>query len=179
MDWPKIKSIFIVLLLVVDCILGGYYFYDKKTEQDSLDQSIKNVIEFVGEEGIDVKCEIPTERPELYLLSVTLTEGNADNLYYMDGEFKVDIVGRDGLSAVIESEGGSKKQVDTASKSIIKFYQSLSKDEKSRGCTIDHIELVYLIELDDTAQTGQKDTASPAWKIVTSLGIYYFNAYTE
>jgi len=176
-DWSKAKTILIFVLLIVCLILSGILVNEKMAERKALEDAVEETKIYLKSQGIDLKTDIPLDRPSLPVLFVEYEENTgSDALSY--GDYMVYTASGSSKGYTIKSEGESKAKVISANTALLSAV--LSKLETGKELTITKVELVYYIDAETyQGMPASSDTAIPAWRIETKDGVFYINAYAN
>ena len=179
MDWYKAKTVLIIALLITCLILGGVLVLRHSAQIKADRQAAEAVLEYLKDQGVSVECTLPAERPSLPVLFVELAakdSGKEALASYkklpVESNLKSSI-------PVLSAEGDKKAKIGTAGSALL---QACTETENGvgvnalSGLRINSVELVYYIGA-QSEEKGAKDTAIPSWKIDTSRGLFYINAY--
>ena len=177
MDWSKAKTILIIALLIV-CILLGSLLGIKEIERKKLDAStLEQTKKYLESLEIEYNKDIPLSRPLLPVLFVeykggeTKTENPSYKGYPVCGGSETE------MPCSIKEAGKKKARIMSASAALLQFIGDLHGD--TDGLSIENISLIYYIDNSLYAESSGNDTAIPTWKIESSAGNYYINAYSQ
>lgn len=178
MDWNKAKTILVIALIITNIIIASVYFSELHDEQKMRDFAAASAAEYLVSCGVQLNCEIPSKDVRLPVLFVSFSEdGDARPLSYKG--YPVELSGSGAVSSF--STGAAEGSVSSASSALIRFVSGLFELSSIQldGLSIDSIELVYWINRGSFAASAEEDTAIPYWKIGTSSGIVYVNAFSD
>ncbi|MCQ2551761.1 MAG: hypothetical protein MJ148_00210 [Clostridia bacterium] len=171
MDWSKAKSVLIIALLAVCLLLSGILLEGKLADSKKEKIAIEETKEYIKSIGAELSTEIPLDRPALPVIFVEYDE-KAEGLTYKD--YKVYAGAKEASGYSLSKEGESSAKVIPAH---IALLQAVSNAENKTEIT--SIELVYYIDTSVYSGSPNSDTAIPAWRVETSNGTYYVNAYAQ
>lgn len=171
MDWSKAKNVLIAALILTNIVLGQFYYDSVKQAKLEEDAAAVSTEAYVKSLGIELTAQIPKETPKLPVLFVKIKPG--DSVHEYEG-YVIETEGASGVCAEALRSGSTKAEVLTASSAMHKLVSALSD---CSGLEISEIELVYWVDRSEYGNATGEDTALPAWKFVSSDGIYYVNAY--
>jgi regulatory protein YycI of two-component signal transduction system YycFG len=177
MDWSKAKNIIIVVLLAANVLIGANYLEHNVREKQQLRQAADDTAAFLQQEGITVEARIPQQAEKLPVLFLRLQRSDEAS---KETSYKgLPIVVEPGSTGYeIVGSGQQAAEILPASEALLKLYARLSEQGSVRGKTVENIELVYLLSLEEVSYAAQ-DTAVPAWRIRVDGQDYYVNAYKE
>jgi len=180
MDWSKAKTILIIALIITNIVIASVYFSELHEEQVQRDLAAASAAEYVASCGVQLNCGIPVKDVRLPVLFVSFSdEKEAKKLSYKG--YPVELSGEGyGVPAAF-STGVAEGRVSSAASALIRFVSGLDQVSSIRaeGLSIDSIELVYWINRSAFAASAEEDTAIPSWKISTSSGVVYINAFSD
>ncbi|NMA93329.1 MAG: hypothetical protein GX975_01560 [Clostridiales bacterium] len=179
MDWSKAKNLIIAALIVTNLLIGWQYLSMLHAEGARADKNIQSACEFLEEQGMKVSADIPVSSEKLPVLFVSIDRESED----ADDEIEYKgrpLIVRGGKASVRLLEPGQQAAwTISASEALLKLYAQLSQEGSFySGMEVKSADLVYLLSLGDS-QSAAEDTAVPAWRIVTSGGTYYIDAYAR
>ncbi len=188
MDWNKAKTILIIVLLTVCLWLSGMLVYRSVLEKKETAQAAVYVREYLENQGASYIADIPLERPSLPVIFIVMQQaGKAEPLTHFKN-LEVCYSGSD-LVPVLDKAGNNKAKVGTASSALMMVAGKLTEGEQNsssetgasannpiKGLEINSITLVYYVDLSG-GSAGDKDTAIPSWRIETSRGTFFINAF--
>ena len=175
MDWARAKSILIIALIICIAILSSIYVGQIKAENDKLAELTQNAIEYIEKKGINVNCAVPTDVPDMSVITLKFIAGDSAGGLCRTGfdGMPLEIVGLKSSSFVesIQRTGIELK--------VLPAYTALLKSLESVTEEIDDLELIYLVDRSAYAGEAGEDTALPYWKLSSGGNSYYYAAYTE
>ena len=180
MDWSKAKSILIIALVITNVIIASLYFGQLREERLQSEAAAKSAAEYVADRGAVLYCSIPTKDIKLPVLFVSFSEdAKAGELRYKN--YPVEISGEGYGVPVSYSTGEAEGSVASASSALVSFVSGFDMASIPSGdvLAISDISLVYWINRSGFSASAEEDTAVPAWKITTSGGVFYVNAFSE
>jgi regulatory protein YycI of two-component signal transduction system YycFG len=177
MDWSKAKNIIIAVLLAANILIGANYIGQNVREKQRVRQAADDAVAFLQQEGMTVEARIPQQAEKLPVLFLRLqrSEGELKETTYK------------GLSIIVEpgstgfeiaGTGQQAAEIMPAAEALLKLYAQLSEQDSVKGKTVENIDLVYLLSLEEVSYAAQ-DTAVPAWRITVDGQVYYVNAYKD
>ncbi len=178
MDWSKAKNLIIAALLVTNLVIGGQYLSMLHAETSRAEESLKAATEFLEEQGVKISADISVSSEKLPVLFVSIDRGSedSDELEYKGRPL---VVRAAQASVKILEPGQQAAWTISASEALLKLYASLKQEGSFySGMEVKSADLVYVLNLKDS-QSAAQDTAIPAWRIVTSRGTYYIDAYAR
>ena len=180
MDWSKAKSVLIIALIITNILMASLYFGELYEEQRARDAAAANAAAYLSSCGVELNCDIPSKDVRLPVLFVTFS-GSADERQMSYKGYPVELTGEGFGVPSSYSTGGAEGSVASASSAVISFVSGLSQQSsvQTEGLVIDSIELVYWINRSAFSASVAEDTAVPAWKISTSSGVFYVNAFSD
>lgn len=177
MDWSKAKSILIIALVITNVLMASLYFGQQRETRLQSQAAAQSAAEYVASRGVVLECKVPTKEIKLPVLFVSFSEGNdAAELRYKN--YPVELSGEGYGVPVSYSTGSAEGRVASASSALVSLVSGLDPDTAD-GLIISDISLVYWINRSGFSASAEEDTAVPAWKITTSEGVIYINAFSE
>lgn len=175
MDWSKAKNIIIAALLVTNLAIGTFYISQLRNDAKAREASVEAACRYLESVGIDIEAEVPLKTRNLPVLFVNVSKGQYEPVSW-EG-LPVEVIGANiALSPL--SEGDLAGSTIGADRALLKLYSQLGEEEKAAGLKVEGVDLVYLLDVRNAVVASQ-DTAVPSWKISTSRGVYYIEAYSE
>ena len=175
MDWSKAKNIIIMALLVTNLAIGGFYLsqlrHDAEVRKAAMDASV-NYLQSVG---VEVEAELSDKAKALPVVFVNVTKELAEEAQ-SDG-VPVEVTGAK-VGVKVAAKGDTAGEIISADKALLKLFSRLGGKQSCKGLKITEVKLVYLLDVRNAVIASQ-DTAVPSWKIQTSRGTYYIDAYSE
>ncbi len=175
MDWARAKSILIIALIICILILSSIYVGQVKQENEKISELTQNAIEYVEKKGIKINCAVPTDAPDMSVITLKFIAGDSAgglSRTEYDG-MPLEIVGLKS-SSFIESIQGTGVDLK-----VLPAYTALLKSLESVTDAIDDLELIYLVDRSAYAGEAGEDTALPYWKVSSGGNSYYYAAYAE
>ena len=175
MDWSKASNILIALFLVLDLVLGVYYFGQQMSLRQADMAAAEDTAEFLSERGAVLSCDIPTGSRRMAVLFVSIERSEEDGPSEYQGMPLV-MTGSPGFRAVPLESGDARAQLIPASRALQNLVSGSFDEAEIRGLEISSIDLVYWVDRSSIQDGVGEDTAIPAWRIETSRGTVLVSA---
>ncbi len=177
MDWSKAKNIIIAALIAANLFIGFNYWESLKEARDARERSAAYTASYLSGLGVSVECELSAEEERLPVLFVEIEPSGAEKTPLKDG-MELVLIGAEGQKAVPSGYGDNRGRVISASAASRKL-TALFSEEELKGLVIRGADLVYLVDRTGLSGLGGKDTAVPAWRFDTSLGVRCVEAFAN
>ena len=177
MDWSKAKNIIIAALIAANIFIGFNYWQSLKDAKDARERSASYTASYLAGLGVTAECDLSAEEDKLPVLFVEIEPSEGEETLLKDGRELV-LIGAEGQKAVPSGYGDNKGRVISASAASRRLVSLFGEDEL-KGLVIKGAELVYLVARTDLSGLGGQDTAVPAWRFDTSLGVRYVEAFAN
>ncbi len=177
MDWSKATNILIALFVAVDLALGGLYFSQQYSLAQAEAEAARATQSYLEERGASVRCSMPEGKKRMAVLFVSIVKDREPLEESRFDGYRVVLSGSPGYRAEGISYGDAKAGTLSASGALQKFVALHAEDDILTNLRIDDIELVYWLDRQDLQGAEGQDTARPAWRLRTSQGEFFVEAF--
>jgi hypothetical protein len=176
-DWSKATNILIALFIAVDLALGGLYFSREYRQAQAEAEAARATQSYLEERGAFVRCSMPQGKRRMAVLFVSIVKDDGSEEDSRFDGLRVVLTGSPGYKAEGINYGDARAGTLSASGALQKFVAMHADDDVLTELKIYEIELVYWVNREDLQGGEGTDTARPAWRLRTSRGEYFIEAF--